>query len=134
MSSISKSQKKLLFQLLEHEQQSPLVCKLNKKIKKLKYKNKLLNNVILRFGELSPNMVDLTHSDSDDERIGYSIEENIVIKEEPFDIRANTNIGSDETKQYPSMPVGPSYTSTQSVTITDEEEEEEESAEEEEEE
>ena len=66
MSSISKSQKKLLFQLLEHEQQSPLVCKLNKKIKKLKYKNKLLNNVILRIGELSPNTVDLTHSDSDD--------------------------------------------------------------------
>ena len=77
MSEISKSHKKLLFQLFEHEQQSPLVRKLNKKIQKLKRKNRLLNNVILRFGELAPNTIDLTHDDSgsDEEHIVYSIEE-----------------------------------------------------------
>jgi hypothetical protein len=149
MSQISKSQKKLLLQLFDHEQQSPLVCKLNKKIKKLKHKNKLLNNVILRFGELTPNMIDLSNDDSesDEEHIIYSIEEDSepsspnntkivnIKQEEPFDIRAktdpfeitaNTNIGSDETKQLPTLLVGASHGTTRTVNITQESDEEEE--------
>ena len=141
MSEISKSQKKLLIQLFEHEQQSPIVRKLNKKIQKLKRKNRLLNNVILRFGELAPNTIDLTHDDSgsDEEHIVYSIEEDsppspnntkvvnikkensfdIRAKTDPFEITANTNIGSDETKQYPRLPVGASHSSTRTVDIED---------------
>ena len=58
-------------------QNLPFVLKMQKKMKKLKKENKLLNKLVLHLSESiqTSEVVDLTSNDSDEERINYSIED-----------------------------------------------------------
>ena len=68
-------------------QNLPFVLKIQKKMKKLKKENKLLNKLVLHLSESiqTSEVVDLTSNDSDEERINYSIEEDEPTKSVTFE-------------------------------------------------